>query len=83
MCRFFDGVDMRFLAAPLVGIMQIYYLGGNGIRLLLIIGVAHSVLTLFWLLQTLIRSALQQFSEDILDISEAARGVRSRGVRAR
>ena len=42
-----------------------------------------SVTTLFCRLQTLIKSALQQFSEDTLDISAAARGVRSRAARAR
>lgn len=62
---------MRLIAAPAIGLAQIYYLGGIGIRLLLFIGVAHSVITLFWVLQLSIKSVLQQFSEEILDISES------------
>lgn len=68
---FFHRADMRLIAAPAIGLAQIYYLGGIGIRLLLFIGVAHSVITLFWVLQLSIKSVLQQFSEEILDISES------------
>jgi len=64
---------MNDLMVPFIGVMQIYYLGVYGARLSLVIGIGHSIYMLFWVLQYSIKSALQRFSEDILDISEAER----------